>query len=91
MGGGNRCNIAGWCRPIEMVFEGVTALNLRPAKDNYSAGIFEASFFVKDAAVFFCDERIAKFIYSFVGRIKVHWYNQQHGHYVKNIPALRGE
>jgi len=46
------------CQPVEMVFEGVTALNLRPAGDNYSADIFEASLFVKDAAVFFCDEKI---------------------------------
>jgi len=24
-----------WCRSIEMGFEGVTALNLRPCHDNY--------------------------------------------------------
>ena len=43
------------CRNFEMVFEGVTALNLRPPGDNYSAEIFEASVIVKDASVYFCD------------------------------------
>jgi len=46
------------CKPIEMLFEGVMALNLRPAGDNYSADIFEASLFLKDASVFFYDEKI---------------------------------
>lgn len=44
------------CDDVEMIFEGVTALNLRPALDNYTADIFGASLIVKDASVFFCDE-----------------------------------
>lgn len=44
------------CFDVEMIFEGVTALNLRPPLDNYSADIFEASLIVRDASLFFCDE-----------------------------------
>jgi len=47
-----------WCRPIEMVFEGVTALNLRPASDNHSSNIFEATLLLQNAAVFFCDDTV---------------------------------
>ena len=41
------------CSNIEMIFEGVTALNLRPPLDNYFGDIYEASIIVKDASVFF--------------------------------------
>lgn len=44
------------CPDVEMIFEGVTALNLRPAFDNYFSDIFESSLFVKDASIFFCNE-----------------------------------
>jgi len=44
-----------WCQPIEMIFEGVTALNLRPSGDNYDSIIFDASLYLKDASVFFSD------------------------------------
>jgi len=54
-----------WCSPIEMVFEGVTALNLRPSTDNYSAEIYSASLFMQDAAVFFCDGDIDKIDLSY--------------------------
>ena len=43
------------CENIEMIFEGVTALNLRPPLDNYLGDIYEASVIVKDASVYFCD------------------------------------
>ena len=43
-----------WCDTIEMVFEGVTAFNLRPAGDNYGADILEASIIIKDSSIFFC-------------------------------------
>ncbi|MCL2168566.1 MAG: hypothetical protein FWB74_00910 [Defluviitaleaceae bacterium] len=56
-----------WCQPIEMVFEGVTALNLRPASDNYSADIFEASLFVENASLFFCDTGLDKIDPSYEG------------------------
>lgn len=47
-----------WCESIELVFEGVTALNLRPPADNYMADISGASLFIKNASVFFFDSDI---------------------------------
>ena len=47
-----------WCRPVEMIFEGVTALNLRPASDNQSSDIYGATLSLQDASVFFCDDTI---------------------------------
>ena len=52
------CFDSQWCRPIEMVFEGVAALNLRPYPDNYSSNIYGASLFLRKAAVFFCDGQV---------------------------------
>jgi hypothetical protein len=45
----------GWCPPIELVFEGVTEFHLRPAPDNYSSDIYEATLkFLSDETIFFC-------------------------------------
>lgn len=44
-----------WSKPVEMVFEGVLALNLRPAQDDYSSRIDCASIFLNDEVFFFCD------------------------------------
>jgi hypothetical protein len=55
------------CQQIEMVFEGVTALNLRPAGDNKTSDIFGASVFVKDESVFFCDDSIDQIDLSYEG------------------------
>ena len=40
---------------LKMVFEGVIALNLRPNDIAYDSVIYEASLFLEDAIVFFCD------------------------------------
>jgi len=47
------------CRPVEMIFEGVTALNLRPASDNQSSSIYGVTLSLQDASVFFCDGAIS--------------------------------
>ena len=47
-----------WCRHVEMVFEGVTALNLRPSTENTTSNIYGASVFICNASVFFCDEQM---------------------------------
>ncbi|MCL2811713.1 MAG: hypothetical protein FWD25_07475 [Clostridia bacterium] len=47
-----------WSKPIQLVFEGVTALNLRPAQDNYGSDIFSATIIIKDEVVYFCNEDI---------------------------------
>ena len=46
-----------FCNAIEMVFEGVVALNLRPAPDNYTSEIFNASLLLRDGIIFFADSR----------------------------------
>jgi hypothetical protein len=47
-----------WCRSIEMVFEGVVALNLRPYSDNFTSFLYDASMFVQDETIFFFDSHI---------------------------------
>lgn len=44
-----------WSPGVELVFEGVTALNLRPAEDNYMSDLYGVSLRVADAQVFFAD------------------------------------
>lgn len=44
-----------WCPTLELVFEGVTAVNLRPPEDNYSGEIFSSTVRVRDEEVFFSD------------------------------------
>ena len=44
-----------WTPPIELVFEGVKGLNLRPGGNNTCSAISSADCRVRDAAVFFCD------------------------------------
>lgn len=49
-----------WCKSVELAFDGVTALNLRPPPDGYDGIILDSSLFVQDAQVFFADDRIEK-------------------------------
>jgi hypothetical protein len=44
------------CDGIEMVFEGVTEMNLRPSPDNYDNIIFGATIILRNEEVFFCGE-----------------------------------
>lgn len=55
------------CDTIEMVFEGVTAFNLRPAGDNRTADISAASLIIKDESVFFCDNEIEEWDEKYEG------------------------
>lgn len=43
------------CPNFELVFEGVTALHVRPSPDNQFCIIFEATLLVEQASLFFCD------------------------------------
>ena len=56
-----------WCNPVELIFEGVTALNLRPPKDNYFADIFDASMFIEDTIVYFFDSKIKEIDTTYEG------------------------
>lgn len=55
------------CPDIELVFEGVTALNLRPDSENFMADIFDSTLLVEDASVFFCDSYMEKADTSYQG------------------------
>lgn len=61
------CFDSQWCDSIEMIFEGVTALNLRPAGDNYMTNISEASLIIKDASIFFCEDVIKEWDENYEG------------------------
>jgi hypothetical protein len=47
-----------WAKSIEIVYEGVLALNLRPAKDNYLSDLFSASIIIKDKTILFYDDDV---------------------------------
>lgn len=47
-----------WSRSIEIVFEGVLALNLRPAKDNFDSVIYSATIILKDETILFYDNDV---------------------------------
>lgn len=44
-----------WCRRFELEFISTTALNLRPAAENYGSNLFEAALIVRDWGIFFSD------------------------------------
>jgi hypothetical protein len=47
-----------WSEAIELVFESVISLHLRPSLSKYSGGIMSASLFTKDLVIFFCDGEV---------------------------------
>jgi hypothetical protein len=47
-----------WSNSIEFVFEGVLALNLRPAKDNYTSELYSATIMLKDETILFYDDDV---------------------------------
>lgn len=48
-----------WSDSIEIVFEGVLALNLRPAKENYTSELFSATFMLKNKTILFYDDDVS--------------------------------
>ena len=44
-----------WCPPLELVFEAVKGLDLRPGGNLACSALWSATVTVRDAAVFFCD------------------------------------
>ncbi|NBI66906.1 hypothetical protein D1646_08760 [Pseudoflavonifractor sp. 60] len=44
-----------WCPAMELVFEGVTALNLRPPGENYLGDIFDCTLLAGNEEIFFAD------------------------------------
>ena len=78
-----------WCRSIEMVFEGVISMNLRPYADNESSYLYNASLFVQDETIFFFDSHIDSIdkLYegTWIGAYGLRWrfYGQK-----QNLPLL---
>ena len=58
-----------WCRSIEMVFEGVIGLNLRPSSDNATSFLYDASMFVQDGVISFFDSHIDSINKSYEGTL----------------------
>jgi lipopolysaccharide assembly outer membrane protein LptD (OstA) len=56
-----------WCRSIELVFEGVVSLNLRPFSNNEPSYLYDASLFLQDKTVFFFDSEINEIDNSYDG------------------------
>lgn len=46
---------SGWYGIVELCFESVLAMNIRPPKENYSREIFEATLLVKDETILWAD------------------------------------
>lgn len=47
-----------WSNSIEITFEAMLALNLRPAKDNYTSELFSATILLKDKTILFYDDHV---------------------------------
>ena len=78
-----------WCRSVEMVFEGVVALNLRPYSDNESSYLYDASFFIQNETVFFFDSQINEIDNSYEGTwiasygLRWRFYGENHKFFIK--------
>lgn len=46
---------SGWYGIVELCFEGVLAINIRPAKENYSREIYEGTLLIQDETVLWAD------------------------------------
>lgn len=57
----------GWYGIVELCFEGISAINIRPAKENYSREIFEATLLVKEEVILWADWFMEKEDLSFDG------------------------
>lgn len=51
---------SGWYGVVELCFEGLVSMNLRPAQENYSREIFNACLFVEEECIFWADDALDK-------------------------------
>lgn len=58
---------SGWYGIIELCFEGLVAVNLRPPLENYSREIFGATLIVKDETVFWADGSMSEENFDYKG------------------------
>lgn len=68
---------SGWYGVAELCFEGLIAMNLRPAQENYSREIFSACLLVEDECIFWADVDLDKedlnYEGSFVKALNLKW------------------
>lgn len=68
---------SGWYGVVELCFEGVLAVNIRPAKENYSREIFEASMLVKDEIIlwaeWYMEQEDLSFDGSYIKALSLKW------------------
>lgn len=68
---------SGWYGIVELCFEGLIAMNLRPAQENLSRELFDGTLLVKDACVFWADdymqEENLKFEGSYIKALNLKW------------------
>lgn len=60
---------SGWFGIVELCFEGIQLLKIRPAAENYSRDILEASLIVEDESIFWADSYMEKPDLSYDGSI----------------------
>ena len=58
---------SGWYGVVELCFEGLISMNLRPAQENYSREIFSACLFVENECVFWADDALEKEDLNYTG------------------------
>jgi hypothetical protein len=68
---------SGWYGTVELCFEGLISMNLRPALENYSREIFSACLFVEDECIFWADDALDKedlnYTGSFIKALNLKW------------------
>lgn len=66
-----------WYGVVELCFEGLIAMNLRPAQENYSREIFSACLLVENECVFWADDALKKedlnYTGSFIKALNLKW------------------
>lgn len=67
----------GWYGVVELCFEGLISMNLRPAQESCSREIFSACLFVKDECIFWADDALDKedlnYTGSFIKALNLKW------------------
>lgn len=68
---------SGWYGIVELCFEGLIAMNLRPALENCSRELYSGSLIVKDECIFWADEFLENenqdFSGSYIKALNLKW------------------
>lgn len=68
---------SGWYGVVELCFEGLISMNLRPAQENHSREIFSACLFVENECIFWADDTLDKedldYIGSYIKALNLKW------------------